>query len=84
MLATIVLWAAAVYMKKQGKKAWFIIIPAAFMTAVVTTYILVAPEGFQLNYGLSYSIGITVAVLLTVWFIFSKSISKIKEENKKI
>ncbi|SDW30568.1 Carbon starvation protein CstA [Lutibacter oricola] len=72
MLATIVLWAAAVYMKTQGKKAWFILIPAAFMTAVVTTYILVAPEGFQLNYTLSYSVGILVSLVLAAWFVFSK------------
>ncbi|WP_111708878.1 carbon starvation CstA family protein [Lutibacter citreus] len=81
MLATVVLWAAAVYMKTQGKKSGFILIPAMFMTAVVTTYILVAPEGFKLNYRLSYSIGITVSILLGMWFLFSKSISKIKEEN---
>ncbi|TXG35168.1 carbon starvation CstA family protein [Seonamhaeicola maritimus] len=81
MLATIVLWAAAVYMKQQGKKAWFILIPAAFMTIVVTTYILVAPEGFKLNYELSCTIGIIVFLFLSIWFIFYKStsITSIKE-----
>lgn len=68
MLATIVLWAAAVYMKQQGKKTWFILIPAAFMTVVVTTYILVAPEGFNLNYELSCIIGIVLSLLLSLWF----------------
>ncbi|TYA92112.1 carbon starvation CstA family protein [Seonamhaeicola marinus] len=72
MLATVVLWAAAVYMKQQNKKAWFILIPAAFMTAVVTAYILVAPEGFKLDYQLSYTIGILVSSVLSIWFVSFK------------
>ena len=72
MLATVVLWAIAVYVKKQGKTTWFILMPAAFMTTVVTTYILVAPEGFSLDYNLSLTIGILVAVILSFWFVFSK------------
>ncbi|AWG23280.1 carbon starvation protein A [Flavobacterium faecale] len=73
VLATVVLWAAAVYIKKEGKTAWFVLAPAAFMTAVVVTYILVAPEGFKLDYTLSYCSGIVVAVLLSVWFVLSKN-----------
>jgi carbon starvation protein CstA len=74
MLATVVLWAIAVYVKQQNKTTWFILIPAAFMTAVVTTYILVANEGFQLEYKLSYITGVITAISLSVWFLFSKSI----------
>lgn len=77
MLATVVLWAAAVYMQREGKSAWFILIPAAFMTAVVTTYILVAPEGFQLDYTISYSIGIVVAIVLSIWFVLGNSFKKL-------
>ncbi|MCL7752655.1 carbon starvation protein A [Polaribacter sp. Z022] len=73
MLATIVLWTIAVYVKIQGKKYWFILIPAAFMTIVVTTYILVAPEGFSLDYMLSLITGIVVAVALSIWFVVSKT-----------
>jgi len=72
MLATVVLWAIAVYMKKQKKSIWFILIPSAFMTAVVITYILVAPEGFNLDYKVSYILGLIVALGLSVWFLFSK------------
>ncbi|MDO5968362.1 carbon starvation CstA family protein [Flavivirga aquimarina] len=72
MLATVVLWAIAVYMKQQNKTIWFILIPAAFMTAVVTTYILVAPEGFKLDYNLSCGIGIFASVCLTIWFLIYK------------
>ena len=72
MLATVVLWAAAVYMKKQDKKTWFVLMPAAFMTAVVVTYILVAPEGFKLPYTISYTTGIVVALALSIWFLIYK------------
>ncbi len=71
-MATIVLWAAAVYMLKAGRRFWFVLIPATFMTAVVTSYILVAPEGFQLHYVFSYITGISVALLLMGWFLFEK------------
>ncbi|MCD4770326.1 MAG: carbon starvation protein A, partial [Bacteroidales bacterium] len=70
-LATIVLWAAAVYMLKTGSKFWFVLIPAAFMTAVTTTYILVAPEGFQLPYMFSYITGTSVALVLMGWFLIN-------------
>lgn len=52
-LAAIALWAAAAYLKKQGKNFWVALVPAFFMTVVVTCYILVAPEGF---YGLMTSV----------------------------
>ncbi len=45
-LATFALWAAAAYLKKNGKFYFVALIPAMFMTVVVTSYILVAPEGF--------------------------------------
>ena len=72
MLATVVLWAIAVYVKKQGETTWFILIPAAFMTTVVATYILVAPEGFSLDYTISLVVGVLSTIILTVWFLFSK------------
>jgi carbon starvation protein CstA len=81
VLATVVLWAAAVYIKKEGKTAWFVLAPAAFMTAVVVTYIFVAPEGFQLDYTLSYCTGIVVALLLSIWFVLSKKEGVSKDKN---
>lgn len=53
-LATIVLWTITVYLIKENKFYWIGLIPAIFMTAIVSTYILVAPEGFQINNSLSY------------------------------
>ncbi len=68
-LATIVLWAAAAYMAKQGKKYVFLLLPATFMTAVVTSYILVAPEGFHLAYLPSVIAGVLVAVVIAALFV---------------
>ncbi len=72
-LATIVLWTAAVYMLIRGGNFWIALIPAIFMTAVVTTYILVAPEGLMLSYTLSAFIGCIVTVILTGYFFFFRS-----------
>ncbi|MDR0422631.1 MAG: carbon starvation protein A, partial [Proteiniphilum sp.] len=49
-LAAVILWTVTVYLGRK-KDATFLItlIPALFMTAVVTTYILLAPEGFSLS-----------------------------------
>lgn len=44
-LATVALWAAAVYLLKRDRNYWIAFIPALFMTVVVISYILIAPEG---------------------------------------
>ena len=72
-LATIVLWTAAVYMLIRGENFWIALIPAIFMTAVVTTYILVAPEGLMLPYSLSVFIGCIITIILTGYFFFYRS-----------
>ena len=72
-LATIVLWASAVYMLKKGENFWIALLPATFMTVVVTTYILVAPEGFQLSYMLSANIGGLVSLILVGCFFRLRS-----------
>ena len=72
-LATIVLWTAAVYLVKKEKIHWIASIPATFMSAVVTTYILQAPEGFKLPATVATPAGIIIAVVLFASFIvFSK------------
>lgn len=61
VLATIVLWTSAVYLSNNDKFHWIATIPATFMTAVITTYILQAPEGFGLPGSISYPAGIICA-----------------------
>lgn len=73
-LATIALWAGAVYLANEGKNHWIATIPGVFMTAVVTTYILIAPEGFRLSETIGYVAGIAGAVIALGLFL--KKINK--------
>lgn len=68
-LATFVLWTVAVYLMQKNKFYWLALLPAIFMTMVVVSYILLAPEGLSLQKGISYWIagGVTV-VLITLFF----------------
>ena len=68
-LATIVLWTITAYLIRERKNYWVTLVPATFMTTVVTSYLLQAPEGFQLTGGLPYAIGFVVAFSLVVYCI---------------
>ncbi|MTI69614.1 MAG: carbon starvation protein A [Firmicutes bacterium] len=68
-LAMIVLWATAAYLIKNEKLHWIATIPATFMTAVSSTYILQAPEGFKLPTTISYPVGIVVAIVAITVFM---------------
>lgn len=67
-LAMIVLWAITVYLAQERKFYWITFIPAIFMTAVTTTYLLFAPEGFSLSKEISYTVGISLSVLSAIGF----------------
>jgi carbon starvation protein CstA len=76
-LAMVVLWAITVYLMQTKKIYWITLVPAVFMTAVTTTYLMLAPEGFSLPAGISYTVGITISVAaLTYFFIYSNRYSK--------
>lgn len=82
-LAVFVLWTAAVYMKQTSGKYWFVLIPSLFMTAVVVSYILVAPEGFQLSKDISYGMGIgTSLVFLGLFMIPTKKLHLVRVKSK--
>jgi len=70
-LATVVLWASAVYMAKNDKLHWIATVPATFMTAVCSTYILIAPEGLKFSTAIAYPAGIAIAVIALAAFMFS-------------
>lgn len=73
-LAMVVLWAITVYLAQEQKFYWITLIPAVFMTAVTTTYLLLAPEGFSLPKDISYLIGALLSVLsLLGFFIYRRS-----------
>lgn len=67
-LAFMTLWAVSVWLARQGKFFWITLLPAMFMTVVCTSYILVAPEGFQLPLSVGIASGLAFMCLLTVIF----------------
>ncbi len=67
-LATVVLWSITVYMFINEKFFWMALIPALFMTAVCSTYILVAPEGLQLSADWGYPIGLLITLMIGGFF----------------
>lgn len=79
-LAMIALWVSTAYLMKKGKYRFGSLItalPAAFMTAVSITYILMAKEGFRINQTASYIAGIAVAIVLFsiyLFFLFNRKI----------
>lgn len=74
-LAMIALWAASAYLVVHKKNFWISAIPATFMSAVSCTYILMAPEGFQLSAAISYPAGIIfAAVCAAAFFMYRKKI----------
>lgn len=68
-LAVFTLWAITVYLVLEKKNYFVTLLPALFMTCVVTTYICVAPEGFRLNETIAYIIGGVATMTAVVWFI---------------
>jgi carbon starvation protein CstA len=77
-LATIVLWAVAAYLIREKKLFWIALIPAVFMTAVTSTYLLVAPEGFQIEKETGYLIGVITALAALILFYY---LSVFKQKN---
>ena len=72
-LAMIALWVCTAYLLKEGKYRFgslLTALPASFMTAVSTTYILIAKEGFQLSQTASYIIGSVAAfIVLSIYLV---------------
>ena len=72
-LAMITLWAAAMYLARYAEKWWYSVlcaVPAAFMSGVSCTYILMAEEGFRLSLAVAYPVGIAFALTCTVLYAF--------------
>ena len=73
-LAMIVLWTITVFLVRQRRLYWITLIPAVFMTAVTTTYLLFAPEGFSLSKEISYPIGAFLsAISLIAFFVYKRN-----------
>lgn len=71
-LAMVALWVITAYLVKAGRKKWASLLtalPAAFMSAVSSTYILMAKEGLGLGAGIAYPAGICFAAALFVIYV---------------
>lgn len=79
-LAAATLWVITVYLVNEKKCYWITLLPALFMTMVVSTYIVMAPEGMQLSSTIGYIAG-GVCTLITGILFF---IWKFKKENQRI
>jgi len=76
-LAMVVLWTITVYLAQEKKQYWITLVPAVFMTAVTTTYLLFAPEGFSLSKEVSYTIGLVISVIsLAAFFAYQRRYRK--------
>ena len=71
-LAVFTLWTLTVYLVRENKPYIITLIPALFMTAVCTTYILMAPEGLALPEVWAYAIAAVVVLFVFGLFLYWK------------
>ncbi|QTD38456.1 carbon starvation protein A [Polaribacter batillariae] len=81
-LAMVVLWTITAFLIYKEKAYWISAIPAFFMTMVSSTYILIAPEGFNLDNQIAYVGGFLITVIIT--FLFFIYVKKNKKRHKEI
>lgn len=80
VLSVFTLWAITIWLSDNKKNFYVTLLPAMFMTAVISTYIMFAPEGFSLltqslfgfkiGYAFSVGFGIAMSVLFLTMFLY--------------
>ncbi|WP_319412889.1 carbon starvation protein A [uncultured Cohaesibacter sp.] len=68
-LSMLVLWSAAIWLARKGKLHWIATVPAVFMTAVDTAFILQAKIGFNLPPDISNIVAVIVAAISLIAFL---------------
>lgn len=91
VLAVFTLWAATVWLARNGKIYIIALVPALFMTCVTVTYIIYAPEGLQglvqnmwhtgIDYNVACAGGCLVALIFLI--IFSRMLLSLNKKNIK-
>ncbi len=76
-LATLVLWAAAVFLVQNNKFHWIASIPATFMTSVIFAFIFQAKIGFRFPVMVSNIAGGVIAVSVFIAFLIYASKKKV-------
>ena len=73
MLAAIMLWIGAFYLKRKGRFYLIALLPAMFMTAVCGTYFGYSELMLRQDLNVSVLIGLVLTAFVTVgFFVFSK------------
>ena len=84
-LAVFTLWTITVYLVRKSKPYIVALIPAMFMTAVCTSFLMVSKNAFALNAAEGYEIGaaafVLSGVLFAVWMARRKKTLTDKKEN---
>lgn len=70
-LAAVVLWVITAYLVRERKPYIIALVPALFLTVVVVSYILIAPEGFRLSLPVGYTAGLLTAAVGLVWTVIT-------------
>ena len=76
ILAVVILWTGAMYFAKVGKWHWLMSVPAAFMTTICSSYLLVAPfknGGMAIDTSIGLWIGCFIGLASLVLFLFRVS-----------
>ena len=69
ILGTITLWAVTIYLAMNRKNCFVCLIPALFMTAVVTAYLFIAPETLALSATVSYALALALTAVCAFFFV---------------
>lgn len=69
-LAALVMWTGAAYLIRKGKPHWMCSVPAAFLTFVCISFIIISPLGFHLQPIVGYIAGSISALAAFVFCIF--------------
>ena len=74
VMAAFTLWMCTVYLRGEGKCYWITLLPAMFMTMVVTDFLFVSPTLLGLPYALSLALAALLTLLVGVRFAAHKPV----------
>ena len=77
-LSVFTLWSITVWLARNRKQFLVTLVPAIWMTLVCSTYILVAPEGFQLQTWIANTLGGIITILCLSFFIYWLKLEKLR------
>ena len=69
ILAALVMWTGAAYLISKGKPHWMCSVPAAFLTFICASFLVIAPLGLGLAPMVGYIVGAVVAVPIFIFCI---------------